>query len=295
MRTALVTGVTGHVGDRLADRLREGGMAVRVSVRTAEAARAAELRGWQPVLADLADAASVGAAVAGVDAVVHAAGYLGTDWSTAVAVNVDGTARLAAAATTAGVRRFVHISTMSVHGIPQPDGLGEESPLDPDSEHPYVATKARAELALAAARERGLDCVILRPGAICTVRHSQWGDEMIERIRSGGWPANWHPDDVIPWGRTEDLAAMTWLAVTHPCAAGQTLIAADRNVAIRDYLVPLAEAVGRPAVAPDRAPNVSRCRIGRISRVLGYAPRHTFEQTLSELLELATSARDLPP
>jgi nucleoside-diphosphate-sugar epimerase len=80
---------------------------------------------------------------------------------------------------------------------------------------------------------------------------------------------------------------MAWLAATHTRASGQTFLAVDRNVAIRDYLVPIADALGKAVVPPDRPPRISRCRIGRIAEVLGYAPQHTFEQTLGELLDLA--------
>jgi nucleoside-diphosphate-sugar epimerase len=54
-----------------------------------------------------------------------------------------------------GVRRFVHISTISVHGDPQPDGLHEDSPLATDAAHAYVATKAAGEAALGMVRSQG--------------------------------------------------------------------------------------------------------------------------------------------
>jgi hypothetical protein len=57
----------------------------------------------------------------------------------------------------------VHISTMSVHGDPQPDGLEEDNPLAPGAAHPYVATKAAAEVALNTVRSRGLTTVSCVP------------------------------------------------------------------------------------------------------------------------------------
>jgi nucleoside-diphosphate-sugar epimerase len=71
---------------------------------------------------------------------------------------------------------------MSVHGDPQPDGLEEDSPLAPGAAHPYVATRAAAEAALDTVRSRGLPTVILRPGAICSLVNSQWGDELVARL-----------------------------------------------------------------------------------------------------------------
>jgi len=285
-KAALVTGVSGHVAGAMAERLGAAGFEVRVLVRTAGQA-AAVRHGLVPVRGDLADAESLRRAVEGSTVVVHAAAYLGLDHRLAYEVNVEGTRRLAEAALQAGADRFVNISTMSVHGDPQPDGLSEDSPLAPDAMHPYVATKARAELEIRLAQSRGLPAVILRPGAICSVSNSRWGDELVRRLADGGWPAAWHPGDIIPWVHTCDLAEMTWLAATHPAAAGQTFLAVDRNVPLSDFVVPIIQALGSTVTPPDREPSVSRCRIGRIRDVLGYQPRQPFERTVQELVGLA--------
>jgi dihydroflavonol-4-reductase len=136
VRTVLVTGVSGHVAGAMAARLAAGGLRVRVLVRTPDQAHLAVQAGWRPVTGDLAAPSSLGAAVDGADLVVHAAAYLGPDQDVAEAVNVEGTRHLAQAALAAGARRFVHISTMSVHGDPQPDGLEEDSPLAIGAAHP---------------------------------------------------------------------------------------------------------------------------------------------------------------
>jgi len=258
VRMVLVTGVSGHAAGAMAARLAAGGLRVRVLVRTPAQARVAVQAGWQPVTGDLSAPGSLGAAVEGADLVVHAAAYLGRDKDLAEAVNVEGTRQLARVALAAGVRRFVHISTMSVHGDPQPDGLEEDSPLATGDAHPYVAAKAAAEAALDTVRSRGLPTVVLRPGAICSLLNSRWGDELVARLRQSGWPAAYHPGDVIPWVHTSDLAEMTWLAATHPAAEGEVFLAVDRCVAIRDYFVPIMTALGQPFTAPDRDPVLSR-------------------------------------
>lgn len=289
VQTALVTGVSGHVAGAMADRLAAGGLRVRVMVRTPGQARMAALRGWRPVVGDLTAPWSLGPAVDGADLVVRAAAYLGEDKDLARAVNVEGTRQLAQAALAAGAGRFVHISTMSVHGDPQPDGLAEDSPLALEAAHPYAATKAAAEAALDAVRSRGLPTVVLRPGAICSLVNSQWGEELVGRLRHSGWPAAYHPGDVIPWVHTSDLAEITWLAATHPAAEGEIFLAVDRCVQLRDYFVPIMAALGQTFTAPDRDPVVSRCRIGKIRTALGYLPRRTFWQTIAWLAALARS------
>ena len=110
---------------------------------------------------------------------------------------------------------------------------------------------------------------------------------MVERIRAKGWPGFLHPDDVLPWVHTENLAEMAWLCLTHPSVPNEAFIAVDRNVAIKDFYGPVAAALGQPIVAPDRAPNISVAHLGKIGAALGYKARFTFEETVSRLVELA--------
>lgn len=284
----LVTGVSGHVAGAMAGRLAAGGLQVRGMARTPDPARMAAGRGWQPVPGDLAAPGPLRAAVDGADLVARAAACRGQDKAVAGAVNVGGTRQLAQATLAAGTARFVHISTMSVHGDPQPDGLGEDSPLAAGAAQPCVATKA-AEAVLDAVRLAGLPTVILRPGAICSLANSRWGDELIARLRVSGWPRAYHPDDVIPWVHTGDLTEMTWLAATSQAADGETFLAAGRCVPIRDFFAPIMTALGPGCTPPDRAAVVSRCRIGKIRAMAGYRPRRTFDETVARLADLARS------
>ena len=286
--SVLITGVTGHAAWAMAAALAAYGFRTKALVRDADQRNTVADGGHEPVVGDLTDPDSLAQAVVGVDVVVHAAVYGGAAWDQAQAVNVDGTRLLAEAARVAGVRRFVHISTVSAHGDPQPEGLTEDSPLAPDHpDIPYVATKARGELALEEVQRRGLETVVLRPGAICSAVRSQWGDEMVERIRTQGWPEAFHPADVLPWIHSDDLASMAVLAATHPNAANEAFLAVDRDVEIEEFLVPLADALGVEVKTPERTPERGHCRIGKARERMGYAPGHTFEATMVELLDLA--------
>jgi nucleoside-diphosphate-sugar epimerase len=287
MTTVLVTGATGHAGPPIAARIRSGGFRVRALVRSEARFGEVEAQGWEPVTGDLASPATMAGALDGVTYVVHCAAVGGPDLARCQAINVEGTKILARLALQAHVRRFVHISTVSVHGGDLPPRVDEESPLATTDPVPYCATKALGELALAEVRAQGLETVVLRPGMITHTVKSQWGNEMVERMRSGGWPKDFHPDDVLPWVHTLNLAEMAWLALTHPAAANETFLAVDRNVSFREFFGPIAKALRQPIVTPDRAPQVSECHVGKLATKLGYTPVRTFEETVVGLVALA--------
>jgi nucleoside-diphosphate-sugar epimerase len=121
----------------------------------------------QVVIGDIADRRTVDELFDGVGAdcdVVHTAGVIHPlKIQQLFDVNVTGTEHVAAAATNAGVRRFVHVSSNSPFGTnPHAnDVFRADEPY-----HPYLAygrSKMQGELAVFAAVERGLDASIVRP------------------------------------------------------------------------------------------------------------------------------------
>jgi nucleoside-diphosphate-sugar epimerase len=155
----LVTGATGKVGSRLAKRLAQRGDHVRALVR--DPARATGLREADVELAvgDLLEVASLGAAVRGVDAVVHCAAFFrGATPEQAHAVNDLGTQHLATAAQAASVKRFIFTSTGLVYGSNGGRLAREEDPCAPTAAYPV--SKLAAERFLLAIE--GFDVRVLR-------------------------------------------------------------------------------------------------------------------------------------
>lgn len=157
MSHVLVTGGTGYVGRFIVEGLLAAGHDVTVAGRAAPAADIFSAPvAFRPLDLD-PDAENVGL-FDGIDHCVHAAfhhvsgkyrGGEGDDPATFRRLNGDGSARLFAAAKTAGVKRCVFLSTRAVYGT-QPPGapLDEETPCRPDTL--YGAVKLQAEAALAA-------------------------------------------------------------------------------------------------------------------------------------------------
>jgi nucleoside-diphosphate-sugar epimerase len=160
--TTLVTGATGRIGSRFVPRLLDQSDEVVVLVRDPARAQPLADRGALVLEGDLREEDTPRRALAGVDAVVHlAASFRGVPEAEAMAVNRDGTARLARAAVEAGVSRFVLASTNLVYGPGRGRPDREDDPPKPAGAYPE--SKATAETGLRDLHEReGLGLRILR-------------------------------------------------------------------------------------------------------------------------------------
>ncbi|MCW3848279.1 NAD(P)-dependent oxidoreductase [Sphingomonas sp. LB-2] len=136
MSILAITGGTGFVGSRLIALALEAGHRVRALTRREQAAR----EGISWVQGDLQDRPALARLAEGADAVIHVAGVVNAPDRAGFALgNIEGTANMLAAAEGAGVRRFVHVSSLaarepdlSVYGWSKAEGdrLVEASPLD---------------------------------------------------------------------------------------------------------------------------------------------------------------------
>jgi nucleoside-diphosphate-sugar epimerase len=166
----LVTGATGFIGCRVVEllRLREKCDVCAVVHNPANASRLARLD-VELLQADLGSVEGARQLVQGCDGVVHCA--IGTEWGEPrkiYDVTVGGTRRLAEAALAAGVKRFVHVSTMSVYGDENifTGTLDENTPVRPVRGSLYGETKAAAEQAVLGLSHKGLSAVVLRPARV---------------------------------------------------------------------------------------------------------------------------------
>lgn len=165
----LVTGANGFLGHAVVRRLLAEGWEVRALVRPG---RTMAIEKVEVVEGDLCDAASLGAATQGVDAVVHAAARVSTTgkWEEFAEANIRGTRRVIENARASGAKRIVHISSLSIYDVPE-DGMTitEESPYESEgnARGHYSRSKLAADrLALWEASQKGAPVVVLRPGLL---------------------------------------------------------------------------------------------------------------------------------
>jgi nucleoside-diphosphate-sugar epimerase len=164
----VVTGATGFTGRALARRLLADGLQVTCPVRRPDACADLAALGAEVVTGDLRDRDALFAAARGAGVVYHVAALYrsaGLPDAAYREVNVDGTRHLLEAAVAGGAARFVHCSTIGVHGHVEHPPADETAPFQPGDI--YQRTKFEAEqLALSFAREGRLAVSVVRPAGI---------------------------------------------------------------------------------------------------------------------------------
>ncbi len=166
---AFVTGGSGFVGRQLIAQLTARGIAVNALARSEASAAAVRAAGAEVVRGDLDDEAAMRAGMSGCRWVFHAAAKVEI-WGKREdfeRVTVLGTRHALSAARSAGVERFVHVSTEAVLvGGPPLVDADESWPLP---KHPlglYPWSKGLAEGEVRSAAQAGLHAMIVRPRAI---------------------------------------------------------------------------------------------------------------------------------
>jgi nucleoside-diphosphate-sugar epimerase len=246
--TALVTGATGFTGSHLVRKLHAQGIHVRAIARPQS--RIEQLRDvpveW--VIGQVYDPGTVEKAAANVEYIFHvAAAYREAKVSreTYRRVHVESTQLLARAARrNPRLQRFVHISTMGVHGHIEHPPADETYPFHPGDD--YQVTKAEGELWFREfAMQEGLPYTVLRPCAIYGP-----GDRRLFKVFRmaargilvilGRGQCLYHLIHV------EDLTNVMILAATHPAALGEVFIVGNPEpIRLQDMAQIIADYYGR--------------------------------------------------
>ena len=216
----LVTGGSGVVGRSAITALVERGHTVRLLSRGA----AEDVKAWSAAVdawpGDVASPASIEGAADGCDAVVHLVAIVEEHppESTFERVNVEGTRVVLFEATRAGVKRFIHVSS-----------LGAER-----GESPYHRSKAAAETLV---QQFPGEWVIVRPGAVYGP-----GDEhlslLLRMVRAlPAIPSIGNGEQRFQPIWHEDLAKGLAVAVDRPGIAGRILEVGGREVVTMGMLI----------------------------------------------------------
>lgn len=290
----LVTGATGFVGRTFVPTLQSAGHEVRGAGRANGPALDDVEADWRPLLD-------------GCDAVVHLAAmvHVMKDASALAArfeaVNVHGTAHLANQAAASGVRRFLLLSSVKVHG--ESGHLSESSPRAPLD--PYGRSKRDAEDAvLEIAARTGMEVVLVRPPLV-------YGPGV--RANFAALAAAVKRGIPLPLGAIHNrrslvglrnLSSLLATCLVHPRAANETFLVSDgEDLSTPELIRRMASAQGRePRLFPvpesllrgvarvlgrgaevDRLVGSLTVDIGKAHRLLGWTPPASVDAELREV------------
>lgn len=298
---ALVTGATGLLGRALVGQLRESGVTVRALVRRG---RAASAEADETHEGDLARPDSLAGAADGVDWVFHAGARVSTSgtWEEFAAVNVAGTEALIRWAVGAGVRRFVHVSSLSVYAVPN-DGavITEESAYDDDTAGRgfYARSKLMADRVAMDAARAGAPVVVVRPGLL----YGPGRRPPLARRAIAVGPVRLvmaRPDYLLPLAYVENVADALRRAAEAPEAVGRAYTIVDQHVRQREFFELYRRASGqrwRGVCLPVGPLLAAASVLELVAGVLGRRPpltRHQVERTVnSATFSAARAEREL--
>ncbi|RKR03218.1 NAD-dependent epimerase/dehydratase family protein [Maricaulis maris] len=232
----LVTGATGFLGQHLTRALRARGNEVVALGRDRAKLDQLSRLGCEPLAHDLASGPPQ--LTGSLDACVHAAA-LSSPWGTDTAfrrANIDGTRHALALARSAGVKRFVQISSPSVYfRFADQIAVAETSGL-PDPVNAYARTKRAAEDLVLDAAE--LDPVILRPRGLYGAGDTALLPRLLRAAERGPLPLMRGGGAVTDLTHVEDVVSAILTALDAPPRPAQRLfnISGGQALAIREIV-----------------------------------------------------------
>jgi len=224
---------------------------------------------------DIADRAAIAPALTGVDSVIHCAARTGP-WGPAAEyerTNVRGLETLTRAALAAGVRRIVHVSSITVHGNNVRGEADEGSPLRAEA-NPYSRTKVAGERLLQRMiAGDGAPVTIVRPGWIYGPRDTSSFARIARMVDQGRMIVVGSGQNHLPLIHVRDVAEGIVLACEAEPAAGRVyLLVNDQPVTQRDFLAAIAAELGAP-VPTRRIPYGAAMLAGGLAENLGHLAR----------------------
>ncbi len=247
----LVTGATGFVGAAVARALAKKGVQLRLMVRAGSDRRNLADLPAELVEADLAQPASLPAAVQGCRYLFHVAADYRL-WvpnpATMRQINIDGTLALLRAAQRAGVERSVYTSSVAALGLNPSGAPADERTLVDKATlvGPYKQSKYEAEIAVRGLAIRGHNIVIVNPSTPVgpgDVKPTPTG-KMVLDAASGRMPA--YVNTGLNVVHVDDVADGHVLALEKG-VAGESYILGGEDLMLRDLLRIIAEQTGRRA------------------------------------------------
>src|SRR5271170_81571 len=258
-RVAFVTGGTGFLGLNLVKELMSRDWDVTALHRPASDLKFLNRFHPRLVLGATTDAASLPSAIPeGTDTVFHVAGNTSL-WRKGDAEqsrdNIDGTRNVVEAALARGVRRLVVTSSISAYG-PVSGAVTEETPSRAaDSRVNYQRSKWQAQEIALAAVSRGLEVVVMQPGAIMGPYDIGTWSRVFIMVRDGKLPGV--PPAELTFTHVRECVA-AHIAAADKGANGGSYLLGGENKTMLDLVREVSALLKKPAPDTEMSPALLR-------------------------------------
>ncbi len=231
----LVTGATGFVGAYVVRDLLLTGYRVRAIRRKKLLPFFVDndiLRRAEWIEGDIMDIPGMEEAMQGADAVIHAAAMISFKPSEAeemFRINVEGTANMVNLAIENGMKKFIHVSSVSAIGREKNDTMVNESGTWSGKfrQTRYGVSKQQAEMEVWRGIGEGLDAVIINPATI--LGYGDWNQSSSAIFKSiyRGFP--WYTTHVNGFVGIEDVSRVIVELLTADVTAERFIVSAENK------------------------------------------------------------------
>lgn len=265
MQTAFVTGATGLLGNNLVRLLLAQGLRVKALARSREKAqrqfstlKGAERQRLEIVEGDMAHVADFASTLVDCEVLFHTAAYFresyggGKHWAALQRINVDATVELLETAYAAGVRRFVHTSSIAVVNGPRGALIDETMKRDERDADDYYRSKMLSDRAVLGVLERYPDLFgvfvmpgwMHGPGDLGPTAAGQFALDFMKRALPG------IPPGTVAFVDARDVAT-AMIAAAARGRRGEHYLAAGHHTSMRDLVGEYERVTGTPAPKRD--------------------------------------------
>lgn len=246
----LVTGATGLLGSHIVEQLRLRDRPVRVLVRDGADLGWLKTQGVEIAKGDLTDRASIDRALAGVTCVYHAAARVGDwgPWEEFQRITIDGSRNLFDAIEQAKVPRLIHISSISVYGHVNGEGLvfDESAPLGQNLYKWSYYTRAKVDVERILWERRGrIAFTVIRPSWLYGPRDRATIARMVRMVSTGKSKLLGDGENRLNMVYAGNVAEACILAADNPAAVNEAFnVSNDGPLTQRQYYDLMARAIG---------------------------------------------------
>lgn len=257
----LITGITGVLGSRLAERFGEIAEihGLKRATSSIELLKNPDQIIWHE--GDVSNPISLEDALQGIDLVIHAAGLVSfekKDQALLNKVNVEGTANLVNAMLEKDVKNLIHISSVAALGKnPDQYSINESQQwVDSELNTPYAVSKYLGDLEVWRGVQEGLNALVLHPSVVLTkVSDNRSSAQIYNYVLEEN---SYYPKGSINYIDVRDLVELTFRLHKQNIWNERIIINAD-SISYQSFFSKMASIFGKRS--PDREVSTAMLRI----------------------------------